>query len=326
MRLSVADPIRIAAFCLASSMAAGLVYAQDQPAAGGWRKVGEPPRTQAAAPPPPETAEPQPAPEAPPDPNAPVPAELTIKPGTYITVRVDQPLSSDENQPGDAFSATLVKPVVVDGIVVAARGQTVGGRVVEAQKAGRARGMSRLAIQLTELTLADGTQVPIKSQLARRTAPDSTGRDAGAIAGGTALGAAIGAAADWGRGAAIGAAAGAAASTIGVLLTRGHPTVIYPESMLTFQIEAPVEVVTDRAPQAFRSVRPEDYERASREPSLRPRYRASAGCGGPYGCPAPPYWYPYYWGPGWGYFYGPGAYFGTSFYFGRGFHRGFHRW
>lgn len=39
-----------------------------------------------------------------------------------------------------------------------------------------------------------------------------------------------------GTGAAVGAAAGAAAGTIGVLLTRGDPTIIAPETLLAFQV------------------------------------------------------------------------------------------
>ena len=56
-----------------------------------------------------------------------------------------------------------------------------------------------------------------------------------------------------------GEAASAAAGIIGVLLTRGRPTVIYPESVLTFRLEAPVAFSTDRAPQAFRYVDTQDY-------------------------------------------------------------------
>jgi len=74
-----------------------------------------------------------------PDPQPPVgnydvPAHLTIKQGTYVTVRVNQWLSSDRNQQGDAFTATLEQPIVVDGIVVAQRGQTVAGRVSELKR------------------------------------------------------------------------------------------------------------------------------------------------------------------------------------------------
>lgn len=225
------------------------------------------------------------------------------------------------------FSATLASPVVVDGVVVAQRGQMVAGRVVEVQKAGRVEGVSRLGIELTELTLADGQQVPLRTQLIGRSGPTSEGRDAAAIGATTATGAAIGAAAGWGTGAAIGAGAGAAAGVIGVLLTRGHPTVIYPESVLTFRIESPVTISTDHAPQAFRYVTPDDYQQqqyaqAQPAPYARPAPPAPAYYYRYYG----PAWYPYYWGPSFAFFYGPGFYRpyyrGVYFY---GHARGFRR-
>ena len=74
----------------------------------------------------------------------PFPTQLTIKAGTYVTVRLNEVLSSDRSMVGDAFTATLTKPIVVDGIVVAQRGQNVTGRVTDAKKAGRVSGTSRL--------------------------------------------------------------------------------------------------------------------------------------------------------------------------------------
>src|SRR5262245_34305193 len=84
---------------------------------------------------------------------------LTMRPGTTLTVRLNQLLSSNHNQVGDVFFASLEQPVIVLGIVVAQRGQTVVGRVVEAKKAGRVHGVSRLGIALTELSLVDGQTV-----------------------------------------------------------------------------------------------------------------------------------------------------------------------
>jgi hypothetical protein len=263
-------------------------------------------------------------------PPPPVPAQLTIKPGTYVTIRVNQPLSSDHNQPGDAFSATLVRPIIVDGVVVAARGQTVGGRVAEAVKAGRVQGTSRLGVQLTDLELVDGQQVPFQSQLVSRSGGTSIGRDAGAIGGTTAVGAAVGAAAGWGKGAAIGAGAGAVLGTIGVLVTRGQATVIYPEQVLTFRVEAPVPISTERSTQAFRYVDPSDYEPQGGQMQMR------AGPGGPppanyaYGpsyYPANPYYpygyySPYYYGPSFAFGFGPGFYGRGYYYGGRGFYGG----
>ncbi len=250
----------------------------------------------------------------------PVPSQLTLAPGTYVTVRVNQYLSSDRNQKGDAFSATLVQPIVVNGVVVAEPGQTLGGQVVESQKAGRVEGVARLGIQLTDLTLVDGQQVPIQSQLISRKGDTSVGRDAGAIAGTTGVGAAIGAGVGGGAGAAVGAGAGLLVSTIGVLVTRGHPSVVYPEQVLTFRIQAPVAISTANAPMAFRYVEPNEY-------GNNPEYRGQPGPGpdyanaGPPPAPSPyyaaayPYPAPYYYGYGYGYpYWGPSI----GFYFGGG--------
>jgi hypothetical protein len=304
--------------------------AQDAPR--GWRRVGDPPpasapnwQDQDANAPQDNTAQPddqRQQPNAPPpnyqyQPEGAPPPRLTLRAGTYVTVRINQPLSSDRNQPGDAFAASLARPLVVDGIVVAQTGQMVGGHVVEAQKAGRVTGTSRLKLQLTDLTLVDGQQLPIQSQMITRSGPTSVGRDAAAIGGTTALGAAAGAAADWGRGAAIGAGAGAAVGIVGVLLTRGAPTVVYPESVLTFRVEAPVTVATDRAPQAFRYVEPGDYDRANQEAAQGPpRMHAPGPPPPPYGYP---YYgpYPYYYGYGYPYYWGNfGIYWGPRYYGG----------
>jgi hypothetical protein len=273
-------------------------------------------------------APPEPYPQGPPNgqPYDTFPSQLVLKAGTFVTVRIDQGLSSDRNKPGDQFAGTLLQPIVIDGIVVAQRGQTVGGRVSEAEKAGRVQGVSRLSIQLTDLTMADGQQVPIQSQLIRTSGPTSVGRDVAAVGGTTALGAAVGAAADWGRGAAIGAAAGAAAGLAGVLLTRGQPTVIVPESVLTFRLQAPATVSLARAPGAFHYVEPGEY---SPTPIMQTRPGpppAQAGC---FNCAPPPYgpyayYAPYpYWGPGFGFYYGPTFFVGRGFW-GPGFYsRGF---
>ena len=266
-----------------------------------------------------------------------IPPRLTIPAGSFVSVRVNGWLSSDRNHQGDSFTATLNQPLVVDGIVVAQRGQTIAGRVTQAEKAGRVEGTSKLGVELTDLTLVDGSTVQVRSQMIDRNGPTSVGRDVGAIGATTALGAVIGAGVGLGRGAAIGAGAGAAAGIIGVLLTRGRPTVIYPESELTFRLDAPVMVATDRAPQAFRYAEQPDYQRDGG--GGRPGYAARPGQA-PYGAPgayggygayaAPVAPYPYYGGYGYGYpgYYGPGfgLYIGPGYgYYGRGFYGGYGR-
>jgi len=300
---------------------------QGPPPNGGWRRASDPPPAPptfsqrpnyAQYPSYPSPGQPQgQAPSGPPAP-PPVPPQLSIKQGTYVTVRVNQPLSSDRNHPGDAFTATLVRPIVVDGVIVAQRGETIGGVVKEAQKAGRVEGVSRLGVQLTDLTLVDGQQVPIQSQLITWKGDTSVGRDVAGVAATTGTGAAIGAAVNGGVGAGVGAGAGLLVGTIGVLLTRGRPTVIYPEAVLTFRVEAPVTISTERAPYAFRYVDPNEYDRPYNNGGPQIGYRPPPPT--PYyGYPYPyyAYGYPYYY-PYWGFGFYPGFY-GRVF-IGGGFH------
>ncbi len=343
--------------------ASSLVFAQDPavgptvspdngplttaPSTGGWKRVGDQAQTQAQAQQPQSPysnmpasmpADQQPQYQYPanqgqyPSANYPQqsqmpPSQLTVPAGTYLTVRVNQLLSSDRNQTGDAFSASLVQPLVVNGVVVAQPGQIIAGRVAEAQKAGHIEGVARLGIELTDITLVDGQQIPVHTALVSRKGPTSVGQDAGTIAAGTGLGAAIGAAADLGRGAAIGAGAGAAAGIIGVLVTRGHPSIISPEQVLTFQLEAPITIATDRDPQAFRYVSAQDYSQQPYYSQAPPPVYAAAA-------PPPPpayyygsYAYPYpYYGYGYGYpYYYPGfsLFLGGGFY-GRGYYGGYY--
>ncbi|HWC98263.1 MAG TPA: hypothetical protein VG456_16000 [Candidatus Sulfopaludibacter sp.] len=292
---------------------------QPQPPAPQQNPYPPQPQMQTYPPQPAYQPYPQPAPAS-------VPATVTISPGTYITVRLNGWLSSDRNQPGDAFTATLAEPLIVNGVVIAQRGQTVGGVVTEAKKAGHVEGTSRLGVKLTDITLADGQKVNLQTAMVGRRGDTSVGRDAAAIGGTTALGAAVGAGADWGRGAAIGAGAGAAAGILGVLLTRGHPTVIYPETALTFRVETPATIDTTHAPQAFRYADESDY--GSPYPAQMPPARM-AGPGYGYGSPAPyppapyygpaynPYYSPYpYWGAGFSLYLGPGFYYRPRYYTG----------
>ena len=296
----------------------------------GWRRVGDPPPAPAAqsaldqsvqdqsvqdqsAPIQAQDQQPasrdaygqiqQPAASRPPAAQAPrpaygLPAQVTLKPGTFVTMRISQGLASNKNSAGDTFSGALTQPIVVDGIVVAQRGQMVYGRVAEADKV---KGVHRLGIELTGLALADGSQASVHTQLISRQGPVMPygygRRDDGVITTATADGSTT-------------------AGTIGVLATKGHESRIYPETVLTFQTGNAVTIATGNSNGAFRYVSPDDYTRPSsmtQTVATRPAY----GAGYPY--------YPYYgWGSpyGWGY-----PYVGFGFGFGGfgGFRGGFRR-
>lgn len=249
-----------------------------------------------------------------------VPPMLTVPAGTILMVRINEFLSSDRNQIGDQFTAVLDQPLVVNGWVVARRGQTLVGKVKEAKKAGRVTGTSQLGVEITDLTIVDGQQVPVLTQLWKASAGTSHGQDAATIGGTSAVGAAIGAAADWGRGAAIGAGAGAVAGIAAVLLTRGHPTELPPETPMTFRLADPVKIDTAQAKQAFQPVTQEDFGGGRGDRRQPPRL--AAGYPGPWGYPCG-YYGPCYAYPGFVGIYSGGYGWGTRYYGGYYGRRGY---
>lgn len=187
-----------------------------------------------------------------PTPAAPVekprePQRVTIPAGTTLTVRLAESISSDKRQPGETFSATLDQPLIIDGLALAERGAKVQGKIVEAQQAGRVRGLSAIALQLTSLRTSDGQNIALSTERFTKEGEKSTGDDAKKVGVGAAIGAAIGAIAGGGKGAAIGAGVGGAAGAGTVAATRGKPVELPVETRLTFKLEQPV-TVTERIP------------------------------------------------------------------------------
>jgi hypothetical protein len=171
--------------------------------------------------------------------------------------------------------------------------------------------------------------------MVERRGPTSYGRDAAAIGATTVTGAAIGAAVNGGVGAGVGAAAGVVASTVGVMLTRGRPTVVYPEQVFTFSLVNPVTLTADFNSEAFQPVTQRDYQQSSLRTygpqgygqGYGPGYAPPPGYYGSYGYGYPypyPYYGPYYYGAYSPWFWGPGigiGFYGGGFY-GRGFYGG----
>ncbi len=209
-----------------------------------------PVETAAAAPVPASITQPVATPPAPLDtpapPPPPQPRTVTLAPGTLLSVRLGETLSSDKVQPNDPFTGTLDRPLVVDGLVVAERGARVEGRVVEAQQAGRIKGVSSLAIRLVRLNTSDGQRVTIQTDTFRKEGETSKGEDAAKVGAGAGLGAVIGAIAGGGKGAAIGAAVGGAAGAGTVAATRGKPTVLPVETRIDFRLSNSVTLTEQK--------------------------------------------------------------------------------
>lgn len=162
-----------------------------------------------------------------------------------IPVRLVDGLSSERNSPGDTFMATIDRPIVVDGFVVAERGARVEGRVAEVDRGGRVKGVATMAVEITRLHTADGQAVALETDSFQRAAEQTRKQDAAKVGIGAAVGAAIGAIAGGGKGAAIGAGVGGGAGAGSVALSRGQAATLPSETRISFRLRNPV-IITER--------------------------------------------------------------------------------
>ena len=171
------------------------------------------------------------------------PKTVTLPAGTVIAVRLESALSTESNDSGDHFRASLSAPVSQEGKIVLPAGTNVEGVVASADKGGRVKGVASMSLKLTGIQAASKT-VDVETDPVSFAARTRRGKDAATVGIGSGIGAALGAIAGGGKGAAIGAAAGAGAGTGVVLGTRGDRVRIPTETKITFVLREPVSVPT----------------------------------------------------------------------------------
>lgn len=166
---------------------------------------------------------------------------VVLPAGTVLTVRMGDAVGSKISQPGQSFSATLARPVEVEGKTVIPAGASASGVVADAKPLGRFKGGAALELKLTSISV-HGTDRPIETSALTRTGKGKGKRTAVLAGGGAGLGALIGGLAGGGKGAAIGALAGAGAGTGGAAFTGNKDIVIPAESALGFTLSQPLEI------------------------------------------------------------------------------------
>ena len=167
---------------------------------------------------------------------------ISVPAGTRVLIRLAETLSSSNQRAGARFTGRLETNLLAEGIVVAPRGTIVHGQVVSVQSAGRMAGGSELALQLTDIVIAD-TAHPIMTNTYQLQGQGQGGRTARNVAGGAGLGSVIGAIAGGGRGAAIGAAAGGGLGTVSSAGGSGGQQSHFAQgTMLEFRLQQPASL------------------------------------------------------------------------------------
>src|SRR6201987_4657892 len=174
-------------------------------------------------------------------PSAQATSKVTVPAGTRILIRMTDSVDSTKQKTGERFTASLETNLQADDMVVAPRGATIYGRLIEASSAGRMSGSSQLTLELTDIVIG-GTAYPLLTSTYEIKGKGEGKKTAGKILGGAGLGALIGGIAGGGTGAAIGVLAGAAGGTAVAASKKGEQLQIPSESLIEFRVEQPVKL------------------------------------------------------------------------------------
>lgn len=169
--------------------------------------------------------------------------------GAEVPVRSEETIDSSKAVEGQTYAAEITDDVRdPNGDVVIPHGSNAQIVIRSASKGGRFRGASDLVLDLQSITVEGQEYLVSTSDLTERgTSGIGANRRTGEYTGGgAALGAIIGAIAGGGKGAAIGAGAGAGAGVLTQVLTKGAAIRVPAETVLTFKLDKPVQIVAAR--------------------------------------------------------------------------------
>ena len=160
---------------------------------------------------------------------------------TPITVRLIDPIRSDEAAPGAIYWASVDNPVYANGRVVIPAYSSAVVQLLERTSSGRMAGKTSLTLALTKVEVG-GTPYSVQTTETVQASNNRASASTKIIGGTAAAGAIIGALAGGGHGAAIGAGSGAAAGAAVSVLRPGQKVRLAAETKLTFRLAAPLSL------------------------------------------------------------------------------------
>jgi hypothetical protein len=182
-------------------------------------------------------------PVAPPKPRL---VEVVVPASSVVGLHVATSVTSETARVEDRVEARVTRDVMADGRVAIPEGTRVIGDVTLVERGGKMKDKARLGVRFHTLVLADGSQVPFRTDAIYRegSSPgnESARKIGGAAIGGAILGAIIGGA----KGAAIGGATGAAGGSAVVMAGDRNAATLPAGTVVTVRLSSPVAVDVER--------------------------------------------------------------------------------
>lgn len=172
--------------------------------------------------------------------------EVVIPASAVVGLQIENTVTSERARIEDRVEARITRDVFADGRLVLPAGSRVTGAVTLVERGGKVKERARLGVRFHTVVLANGRQVPLRTEAIYREgespAAESSRKIGGAAIGGAVLGAIFGG----GKGAIAGATAGAAGGTAAVMSGDRNPAILASGSIVTVKLAAPVYLDVER--------------------------------------------------------------------------------
>ena len=208
---------------------------------GAATRTGSPARPEPVAAPAPR------APGTPPTPPTPELVELEVPAASVIGLQIETPVSTERARVEDRVEARVMRDVTVDGRTAIPAGTRAIGAVTLVERGGKVKERARLGVRFHTLVLADGTQLPIRTDPiiregespGRRQRPQDRRRGGRRRDPRRASSAAR-------RARSIGGATGAAGGTAVVMAGDRNAATLASGAVVTVRLSAPVQVEVEK--------------------------------------------------------------------------------
>ncbi|MET0213660.1 MAG: hypothetical protein ABW292_11685 [Vicinamibacterales bacterium] len=181
-----------------------------------------------------------------PSPAKPQFVEVVVPASSVVGLHVSTSITSETAKVEDRVEARVTRDVIADGRVAIPAGTKVVGDVTLVERGGKMKDKARLGVRFHTLVLADGNQVPFRTDAIFREGAspgaESARKIGGAAMGGAIIGAIIGGA----KGAAIGGATGAAGGSAVVMAGDRNAATLPAGTIVTVRLSSPVAIDVER--------------------------------------------------------------------------------
>jgi len=172
--------------------------------------------------------------------------EVILPAASVVGLQIETALSSERARVEDRVHARVTRDVSAAGRLAIPAGSRVIGSVTLVERGGKVKETARLGVRFHTLVLADGREVPLRTEAILREgdspAAESARKIGGAAIGGAILGAIMGGK----KGAVVGGASGAAGGTAAVVNGDRNAATLPSGTVVTVKLTSPATIDVER--------------------------------------------------------------------------------